>query len=159
MRANSDRWAEVTPSRHAHERAGLDYVRERLPDADPYRAWSNLEVVTPRGESLEVDLLVLGPAGLYLDELKSWTGRIRGNSYQWIREDRHRTVVDSPFISANHKARVLKSLCSQLAGARVLVPDVPCRPVSTRNGLPTLTSPHTAVRRRSAAGAPDGSSG
>jgi hypothetical protein len=65
MRPDSDRWVEVTPSPHPHERAGLEHIRSLLPDADPYRAWSNLEIVTDRGETVEVDLLVLGPAGFY----------------------------------------------------------------------------------------------
>src|SRR2546430_297349 len=49
MRADGDRWVEVTPSSYTHERAGLAYVRDHLPDTDPYRAWSNLELVTDQG--------------------------------------------------------------------------------------------------------------
>ena len=66
MRPGSERWVEVTHSRFEHERAGLHAVREMLPEADPYRAWSNVEIITDRGRSLEIDLLVVGPVGLYV---------------------------------------------------------------------------------------------
>jgi hypothetical protein len=60
MRLGPDRWVEVTPSQYAHERAGLEYIRAALPDEHPYRAWSGLELITDRGRSFDVDLLVIG---------------------------------------------------------------------------------------------------
>jgi len=85
MRRDSSRWLEVSPSRFVHERAGLERIREGLPDEEPYRAWSNFNIVD-RGRSFEVDLLVLGPGGLYLIELKNWE-RVAGDAYTW--EIRH----------------------------------------------------------------------
>ena len=35
------RWTTVTPSQFAHEREALEHIRTLLPDAEPYRAWSN----------------------------------------------------------------------------------------------------------------------
>ena len=113
MRPDSDRWVEITPSAHPHERTGLELVRGLLPDADPYRAWSNLEIVAERGETLEIDLLVLGPAGFFLVELKHWTGRIRGDSYTWAIDGPRRRIQDSPLIAANLKAKILKSHLNQ----------------------------------------------
>jgi len=84
LKADSGRWVEVTRSRFEHEREGLDHVREHLPDADPYRAWSNFEFVGMDGKHHEIDLLVLGPAGLHLVELKAWTGRITGDEQDWV---------------------------------------------------------------------------
>ena len=69
MALGRDRWVEVTPSRFPHERNGLEYVRAALPDQDPYRAWTGVEIITDRGRSLDVDLLVIGPAGIYVVEL------------------------------------------------------------------------------------------
>ncbi|MFW5473153.1 BREX system serine/threonine kinase PglW [Knoellia sp. CPCC 206450] len=83
MRPDSPRWTEVTPSRYAHERDGLEHVRDHLPDSSPYRAWSNFEFISVDGTPYEVDLLVLGPAGLHLVELKAWAGRISGDDYDW----------------------------------------------------------------------------
>jgi hypothetical protein len=81
MHPESPRWVRVSPSRYAHEDAGLRYLAEHLPDADPYRLWTNLVL----GDE-EVDALVLGPAGLYLLELKFIRGRITGDDYGWVVE-------------------------------------------------------------------------
>ena len=49
MREGSHRWHEVAPSRFEHEREGLHYVRDALPEASPYMAWSNFELVGSDG--------------------------------------------------------------------------------------------------------------
>jgi hypothetical protein len=72
--ADSPRWTEVTASRWPHEKEDLDHVRDNLPDATPYRAWSNIEFASLDGTPYEVDPLVLGPAGLHVVELKAWVG-------------------------------------------------------------------------------------
>ncbi len=54
MRRDSRRWQESTPSEHSHERAGLSAVRDLLPDAEPYRAWSNFTFTTADGRLYEV---------------------------------------------------------------------------------------------------------
>src|SRR2546430_8445022 len=107
MRADGERWVEVTPSSYTPERAGLAYVRDHLPDTDPYRAWSNLELVTDQGRPLEIDLLVLGPAGFTLVELKYWAGPITGDRYRLVRGAQGETF-DNPIRSANSKARILR---------------------------------------------------
>jgi len=75
VKADSTRWIQVTPSSFAWERAALDWVRARLPDADPWRAWANFELVDDHGVA-EVDLLVLSPAGLWVIEIKSRPGTV-----------------------------------------------------------------------------------
>lgn len=113
MQPGSERWVEVTQSRFPHERAGLDAVRQMLSDADPYRAWSNVEIITDRGRSLEIDLLVVGPGGLYVVELKAWSGRITGDRYVWqLRGDRVVTQ-ENPWRLVNDKAKALKGLLDQ----------------------------------------------
>jgi hypothetical protein len=37
-------WKTITPSDYPWERAALDFIREGLPDHDPYRAWANFEL-------------------------------------------------------------------------------------------------------------------
>jgi len=103
---------EVTPSQFAHERAGLLAVRDLLPDADPYRAWANLEFVGDDGSTNEVDLLVLARNGLHLIELKHWRGRITGDGTTWVHNDR---PVENPLLLANRKAKRLRSLLERVA--------------------------------------------
>jgi serine/threonine protein kinase len=111
MGLGRDRWVEVTPSRFAHEREGLEYVRAALPDQDPYRAWTGVEIITDRGRSLDVDLLVIAPAGLFVVELKAWSGTIAGDRYSWaIRHERGVRTESNPWRLNNAKARELKSI-------------------------------------------------
>lgn len=115
MQPNSTRWHVVTDSEHAHEREGLEHVRELLPDRGPFHAWSNFEFVDGNGTWSEVDLLVLGEGTLYLVELKHYQGDVGGNAYRW--ELRHRSE-DSPLKKTAMKARrlagVLKSAAKKL---------------------------------------------
>ena len=38
-RVKLGRWVEVTESEYPWEREALGYLRERLPDTEPFRAW------------------------------------------------------------------------------------------------------------------------
>ncbi len=83
MDANSPRWKEITPSEFPWEREALSWVRERLPDHEPYRAWSNFEFIAQDGSINEVDLLVLTPKGFFLVEIKSAPGIVEGDAGTW----------------------------------------------------------------------------
>jgi hypothetical protein len=74
------RWKAIAESQFPWERDALTYVRERLPDHDPYQAWSNFEFVGQDGSINEVDLLVLSPNGLFLIEIKSRPGTVSGDA-------------------------------------------------------------------------------
>jgi serine/threonine protein kinase len=105
------RWTVVSPSAYEWEREALEFLREHLPDHDPWRAWSNFEFVDDEGRVNEVDLLVLGPAGLMLVEVKSQPGAIDGDAHSWIwTTDGRRRTVDNPLLLANRKAKRLASL-------------------------------------------------
>jgi hypothetical protein len=85
-------------------------LREHLPETEPYRAWSNFSFTTKDGRTPEVDLLVLGPAGPHLVELKAWSGRISGNEYTWFEHNpgTDRPIRrDSPIAAVNQKAKEL----------------------------------------------------
>jgi serine/threonine protein kinase len=119
MRPGSERWHVVAESEHAHEREGLAYVRELLPDRAPFHAWTNFEFVDANGTWSEVDLLVLGEGSLYLLELKHYQGEITGNAYRW---ELARRSEESPLEKAAKKARRLKSVL-QAAARRLGLPD------------------------------------
>lgn len=96
------RWVTIADSQFAHEKQGLDAVKQALPDAPPFRAWANFEFRDNRGRWHEVDLLVLARDTLYLVELKHYRGILRGNDHVWMR-DGHR-AEDSPLLLARRKA-------------------------------------------------------
>lgn len=100
------RWVEVTPSQFPHERAGLDYLRERVPDIAPYRVWTNFEFRDSNGRWHEVDALLLGRGALHLIELKHYYGEISGNDRLWRRNGR---TEESPLLLARRKAQYLAS--------------------------------------------------
>ncbi|QSI48086.1 BREX system serine/threonine kinase PglW [Thermobispora bispora] len=107
MEPGSKRWIEVTPSQHAHERGGLAAIRALLPDAEPYRAWSNFTFTTKGNRQYEVDLLVIGKAGIFLLELKHWSGTITGDHQTWFHNG---FAEDNPRILAESKAKHFKQL-------------------------------------------------
>mgnify|MGYP005843466437 FL=1 len=124
MEANSPRWKEITRSEFPWEREALCFVRERLPDHEPYRAWSNFEFIAQDGFINEVDLLVLTPKGFFLVEIKSAPGIVDGDagSWSWRHEGRVRSG-DNPLTLANRKAKKLKSLlASQKAMQKIRSP-------------------------------------
>lgn len=112
MQPDSARWHVVSDSEHAHERQGLEHVRELLPDRAPYQAWSNFEFVDSNGTWSEVDLLVLGEGTLYLVELKHYQGDISGNAYRW---QLTRRSEDSPLKKAAMKSRKLAGVLKAAA--------------------------------------------
>ncbi len=115
----SPRWKIITPSQYEHERRGLDFVREGLPDHDPYRAWSNFEFQTNDGAIYEVDLLVLTKQGFWLIEIKSWPGRLTGDAGTWTRNHNGKTYSDdNPLFLANRKAKALSSLLKAQAATK-----------------------------------------
>ncbi|MGV9326762.1 BREX system serine/threonine kinase PglW [Streptosporangium sandarakinum] len=113
MESGSKRWEEITPSEYAHERGGLAAIRAKLDDEDPYRAWSNFSFTTRSGRQYEVDLLVIGKGGIYLLELKHWSGRIVGDHQTWLHNG---TAEDHPRILADIKAKHFKQLLIDAGG-------------------------------------------
>jgi serine/threonine protein kinase len=107
----SHRWLAIAESEYPWERAALSYVRERFPDQDPFRAWSNFEFVAEDGSINEVDLLVVSQYKMYLVEIKSRPGRLSGDTGTWTWMHEGRVVTeDNPLLLANRKAKKLKSL-------------------------------------------------
>lgn len=113
------RWSIITSSQYEWERRGLDFIRNGLPDHDPYRAWANFEFQTPDGAIYEVDLLVLTKQGFWLVEIKSWPGSLTGDAGTWTVSHEGRTrTMDNPVLLANRKAKALNSLLKSQAPMR-----------------------------------------
>jgi serine/threonine protein kinase len=124
MPISSDRWKQITPSQFPWEREAMDYVRDHLPDCDPYRVWSNFEFIADDGTINEVDLLVLTPRGFFLVEIKGRPGMLAGDRATWVWTYDGRTVTeDNPIVLANRKAKKLASLLKrQKACQKIHVP-------------------------------------
>lgn len=119
MAMSAFRWKEISPSQFPWEREALDYIRQNLPDQEPYRAWSNFEFMSDTGDINEVDLLVLSPMGLFLIEIKSRPGILSGDSstWTWITDGKEHTY-DNPLILANRKSKKLASLLRRQPACR-----------------------------------------
>jgi len=106
-----ERWVQVTPSDFPWEREALAFLKQALPDHEPYRAWSNFEFID-NGSINEVDVLIVSPHGLFLVEIKSWPGTVEGDAGTWTNRRPDGTVrsFDNPLLGANRKAKRLKSL-------------------------------------------------
>ena len=160
MKADGQRWQEIGSTRFPWEREALDYVRERLPDYDPYRGFALFEFIASDGSINEVDLLVIGPTGLFLVEIKSWPGVVNGDQRDWVEErDGRPRFHENPLLGTDRKAKRLKSLLEQQTSARksktrlpfiqpvvfLSHPEVVCK-------LPPLARQHVYLRDESAKG-------
>jgi len=148
-------WAQITPSDFSWERDALAFLRERLPDHEPYRAWANFEFILD-GSIGEVDVLVISPKGVFLVEIKSWPGELRGDAGTWRRTPPGHTRErsdDNPLLLTNRKAKRLKSLLARQPAFRgqqapfiaplvfLSHPDLDCRlDPSGRDGVTGLGS-------------------
>src|SRR5262245_9275029 len=107
----SQHWTTVTESAFPWEIAALRYLRERLPEQEPFRAWANFEFVAEDGSINEVDLLVVSLYKIYLVEIKSRPGQVSGDASTWTwTHAGHTATDDNPLFLANRKAKKLKAL-------------------------------------------------
>lgn len=122
----STNWRIIAPSAYPWEQEALDFIRSRLPTHDPYRAWSNFEFIADDGSLNEVDLLVFGPQGLFVIEIKGNPGVLTGDTHTWTwQQGGYQKVVDNPLFLANQKAKKLASLLQhQRAFEKLRVPYI-----------------------------------
>ncbi|MGW0288905.1 BREX system serine/threonine kinase PglW [Streptomyces tuirus] len=144
------RWVTVTESEFDHEHRGLEAIREKLPDSDPWRAWSNFTFTANTGHVREVDLLVVAPGGVYMIELKDWHGSVTSENGTWVQTTPggRRRTHGNPLHLVNKKAKELASLLGQGHGARrVWVGEAVCftddalrvrLPAHDQNGVHTV---------------------
>ncbi|NKX80098.1 protein kinase [Gordonia amicalis] len=106
-----DRWIEVSKSAFSHEAEGLKFLHDLVPNASPYRAWTNFEFMDNHGQWHEIDALILGRRRLHLVELKAYTGVLQGSETSWVITSlggRSRTQR-SPLLVTRRKAQRLAS--------------------------------------------------
>jgi serine/threonine protein kinase len=105
------RWQTIAESEYPWEREAIEWLMEKLPDGEPWHAWSNFEFIDDEGKVNEVDVLVLAPAGLFLIEIKSRPGIVRGDAHTWTwTTDGREYSYDNPVYLANRKSKRLASL-------------------------------------------------
>lgn len=75
-------WTEG-PSPWPHEREARAFLRTRLANHEPYRAWTNVEFIAEDGSVNELDLLAVTPRGVILVQIKSWPGVLLGDGQRW----------------------------------------------------------------------------
>ena len=110
MDPRSKRWTCVTPSEYPWEQEALDHLREALPDHEPYRVWTNFELIADDGSISEIDALVLTSQGLFVVEIKSHQGAVSGDAGTWTwRFEGRRRTWDNPRLLTDRKAKRLKS--------------------------------------------------
>ncbi|NXY93075.1 NERD domain-containing protein, partial [Streptomyces sp. BR123] len=143
------RWTTVTESEYEHEHRGLESIREKLPDADPWRAWSNFTFTANTGHVREIDLLVVAPGGVCMIELKNWHGSLTSENGTWVQTtpNGRRVTHGNPLHLVNKKAKELAGLLGQ-NGKRVWVAEAVCftaddlrvrLPAHDENGVYTIT--------------------
>ncbi|MFE2440496.1 BREX system serine/threonine kinase PglW [Streptomyces sp. NPDC059426] len=109
------RWTAVSESEFDHEHRGLEAIRKQLPDAEPWRAWSNFTFTSHTGHVREVDLLVVAPSGVLVVELKEWHGSVTSENGTWVQATPggRRVPHGNPLHLANKKAKELAGLLRQ----------------------------------------------
>jgi serine/threonine protein kinase len=120
MALSKDRIIALGTSPHLHEQSAINFVVSNLPDRDPFRLWGLIDLVDPGGRRYDLDLVVIGFHAVYLIEIKSHPGLIKGDVVDWVVEfpDGGRTTLENPSRLAEYKARVLASLLQKQLGHR-----------------------------------------
>jgi serine/threonine protein kinase len=128
MSMGSNRWRKISESNYPWEREALEWLREQLPDRDPWGVWANFEFIDEEGRISEIDALVISPAGIFLVEIKSRPGVLNGDSHTWSwRTDGREYTYPNPLFLANRKAKSLKSLLHRqgaIAKAKIRLPFI-----------------------------------
>ncbi|TDD74486.1 BREX system serine/threonine kinase PglW [Actinomadura rubrisoli] len=109
MATGGNRWWGAR-SEFPWEQDALDFIKRRMPDAEPFRAWTTFTFTAKSGHVREVDLLMVTPSGLYLVEIKSHQGRLVNSGGTWMFHHLGRvSTIENPLHLADRKAKELKS--------------------------------------------------
>ncbi len=106
MPLSKDRIIALGTTPYLHEQSAINFVLSALPDQDPFRLWGLIDLVDPGGRRYDIDLLIIGYHALYLIEIKSHPGRIKGDVVDWdvTFPDGGRTTLPHPGRLVEHKA-------------------------------------------------------
>ena len=127
MNSPGQRW-QGPKSDYPWEQQALDFIKDKLPDAEPYRAWQTFTFTTNHGHVREVDLFIATPGGLFLVEIKSHPGRAANNGSTWVfRDDGKTRTIENPLHFTDLKAKELKGQIEWAAkqlGIRERIPRI-----------------------------------
>ncbi|MEU8799782.1 BREX system serine/threonine kinase PglW [Spirillospora sp. NPDC048819] len=108
MATGGNRWWGAR-SEFPWEQDALDFIKQRMPSTEPYRAWTTFTFTAKSGHVREVDLLIVTPSGLYLVEIKSHQGRLVNSGSTWMFHHHGRvSTIENPLHLTNRKAVELK---------------------------------------------------
>lgn len=93
----------------AHEKAALDAISRRVKTHQLGEVLTNLEVHDSQSNRyFEVDQVVISSCGVFVIELKHWSGRIEIRPNSWLQNDSF--YKTDPHKANNYKAKLLKGL-------------------------------------------------
>lgn len=78
------------------------FLREQLPD--DYQLLTNIEIPSHTGQALEVDALVIGQWGVFVVDVKGYTGELEVGQHAWMVDGR---PIDNALAKANQVGRIL----------------------------------------------------
>lgn len=150
MHESSPRWHTITPSDYAWAREAIAYVRDGMPERSPFQAWALAELVADDGSINELGLLVLGSRGLPPLEIKSWPGRIDGDTHTWAWTDPEGRVRlrDNPRILRKRKVQRLRSALERHLPKDMRLPWIEALVFLSGRGLEGASSPSPPRQRR-----------
>lgn len=92
-----------------HEQDVIDKIRNQIQSEDIGKLASNVYIFDrATGSYLECDIVLVAYSGIYVVELKHWSGHIEIAPYQW--KINHTKEVISPHKNNHRKCQVLKSI-------------------------------------------------
>jgi serine/threonine protein kinase len=105
-----NRWNQLGRSPYPWEQEGLDHIRTRMPQAEPFRAWATFSFTARSGRINECDLFIAVPAGLFLVELKAHPGRAvnRGDTWLFTEQGGRTLPLRNPLHLTNEKTKDLR---------------------------------------------------
>lgn len=102
----------ATESLFAHEKAALTSIRQHIDSHKLGIVLTNLQLHDPQSNRyFEVDLVLVSISGVYVVELKHWSGTIEVRPNSWIQNGSF--FKPDPHKANNFKAKLLKSLCER----------------------------------------------
>jgi serine/threonine protein kinase len=101
-----------TESLFAHEASALDSIRQHINSHGLGVVLTNLELHDPQSNRyFEVDLVVVSEFGIYVVELKHWSGVIEVRPNSWVQNNSF--FKPDPHKVNNFKSKLLKGLCER----------------------------------------------
>jgi len=102
---------EESISLYAHEATAIKQIESAVQSRQLGYVCSNIDIHDPQSNRyFEIDLFIACPFGLYVVELKHWTGHIKVLPYSWRVNGFSR---NDPHKGNNHKAKLIKGICER----------------------------------------------